>query len=88
MAVRALIQNTTAETEGENIHLRWRHIFYGTSVPGTVDSGLGEVLVTPGMTVTQVKAAIKAAIQADCTALGYGTLQRTPQHVDEVFHNL
>lgn len=87
MAVRALIQDTRAEIEGENIRLNWRHIFYGPEL-ATPDSSLGSVLVTPAMTATQVKTQIKNAIQADATALGYGTLQRVPQHVDEVFHNL
>jgi hypothetical protein len=88
MAVRALITRTEANPEGENVRLRWLHIFYGTSVPGGTDAGPGELLVTPGMTVTQIKSAIKTVIQDDSTRLGYGALQRVPQHADEVFHNL
>lgn len=87
MAIRALIQTTRAEIEGENIRLKWVHIFYGPEL-ATPDAGPGTVLVTPGMTPIQIKTAIKNVIQADATALNYGTLQRAPQHVDEVFHNL
>jgi hypothetical protein len=89
MAVRALITKVhEPEIQGEALLVAWRHVFYGSNVPTAWDGGTGSILITSGMTASDIKSAIKTAIQADCTALGYGALARAPQHIDEVFHNL
>ena len=85
---RAAITRVEAFPQGEDVLLRWTTIFYGAGVSGTDFDNEASVTRTQGMTVTQTKAAIRAAIQQRATALGYGTINGVPQHVDEVFHGL
>lgn len=68
---RALIGSRTHEIDGEGLALTWTVLFYGADVPNGADSTICRATLTAAMTPAQIRDALRAAIAAEASRLGY-----------------
>lgn len=68
---RALIRNYQDQIDGANLSLALTVTYYGSDVPNGSDTSLCTVSITPSMTETQVKSAIRTAVINEAKRLDY-----------------